>query len=520
MFAPRLNPRNQYQMYVAGQWRDSGTETFLPNVVPAHRSQVLGHVPEATDAEVDGAVRAADAAFPAWRAVSGNAKTKIFLHLAQVFYARYADFQATMCREMGKTLFDCKLDLDEAIGVIECVAPQGLSLKGETYAKNIQGVVMESRLEPRGVAGIITPFNFPVAIPVAQVVAALVTGNTVVWKPSHLIPESSQAIAAALDASFAWAKEALGVTVPPGTFSMVSGDAGPGQALATHPAVQCLSFTGSKPVGDAVDARASGLGKRVMKEVGGINMFYVHRDADIARAARNFVYGKTITGGQRCTSIQEVLCDEGVYEAFVAAAIAESHGVVAGPGDSPELAEADRTPGRYSLPPLVSQEQHDRVQGLVAQSVAQGARLRHQVPVPQPLRDEGYYVPLTLLEDVGPGNVLYGTEVFGPVAVLTRVRDVREAIQIINAKIGIVACIDSRDKDATEHFIQGVLRTRVDDGRHGTGAFWATRFGGDRGAGSGNPALDENMVMGYVLWKTIYRAYTPFAEPEDDDAGI
>ena len=519
MFVPKFNSRT-YQIYIAGAWRDSLSVKLLPNLNPAHKSQVLGYVAETTEAEVNEAMQAADAAFPAWRAVSGNHKTKIFLHLAQILYARYEDLQQTMSREMGKTLFDCKLDLDEAIGVVECVAPQGLSLKGETYQKNIEGVVMESRLEPRGVAAVITPFNFPVAIPIAQVVSALVTGNTVVWKPSHLIPESSQAIAAALDEAFAWAKEKLGVSVPPGTFNLVSGDAGPGQAVVTHPAVKCLSFTGSKAVGDAVDATASGLGKRVMKEVGGINIFYVHRDADIARAAKNFVYGKTITGGQRCTSIQEVLCDQSAYDTFLAAVLKETKGIVTGDGASPELADADATPGRYSLPPLVSEEQQARVLDLIEKSVAQGANIRHQIAVPDDLASEGYYVPFTLIENVGPENVLYTTEIFGPVGVLTRVKNITEAITIINAKIGIVACIDSQNKDASEHFIQSVLRTRVDDGRHGTGAFWATRFGGDRGAGSGNPALDENMVMGYVLWKTIYRAYKPFAEPEDDDAGI
>ena len=523
MFVPKFSQKSTgttYQIYVNGAWRDSSSEILLPNLNPAHKSQVLGHVSETTGAEVDGAMRAAEAAFPAWRAVSGNMKTKIFLHLAQILYARFTDFQETMSREMGKTLFDCKLDLDEAIGVVECVAPQGLSLKGETYQKNIDGVVMESRLEPRGVAAIITPFNFPVAIPVAQVLAALVTGNTVVWKPSHLIPESSQAIAAALDEAFTWAKETLNVSVPPGTFNMVSGDVGPGQAVATHPLVKCLSFTGSKAVGDAVDSAASGLGKRVMKEVGGINIFYVHREADIARAAKNFVYGKTITGGQRCTSIQEVLCDAPVYDAFLAAVLEETKGIVTGDGSCSELADADKTPGLYSLPPLVSEEQQVRVLGLIEQSVSQGAKLGHQVPITAALTDEGYYVPFSIIENVGPENVLYTTEIFGPVGVLTKVKNIYEAITIVNAKIGIVACIDSRNKDASEHFIQSVLRTRVDDGRHGTGAFWATRFGGDRGAGSGNPALDENMVMGYVLWKTIYRAYKPFAEPEDDDAGI
>lgn len=518
--APHLNAQGQYQIYVDGAWRDARASSFHPNINPAHKSEILGQVAECPAADIDDAMRAAEAAFPAWRAVSGSVKTKLFLHLAQSLYTHYDEIIRTMTREMGKTLFDSRLDLDEAIGVVECVAPQGASLKGETYQKNIDGLVMESRLEPRGVAAIITPFNFPIAIPVAQIVAALVTGNTVVWKPSHLIPESSHAIVGALEEAFAWAEARLGVRIPPGTFSMVSGDEGAGEALITHPAVKCLSFTGSKPVGNAVDAKASGLGKRVMKEVGGINCFYVHAEADIARAARNFVYGKTITAGQRCTSIQEVLCDDSVYDAFVSAAIQEAQGIVTGSGDSPALAEADAAPGRYSLPPLASAEQQERVAGLVAQSVAQGANIRYQSTVSPELDTQGYYFPFTLLENVGTDNILYGTEVFGPVAVLTRVRHVGEAIALINRKIGIVACIDSRSKDVTEHFIQSVLRTRVDDGRHGTGAFWATRFGGDRGAGSGNPALDENMVMGYVLWKTIYRAYVPYADPAQDDAAI
>ena len=517
---PHLNRDGQYQIYIAGQWSDSEATQFHANHNPAHKIQILGHVPEATGAEVNAAMQAAEAAFPQWRAVSGNAKTKMFLHLAQSLYAHYDEIVRTMTREMGKTHFDSRLDLDEAIGVVECVAPQGLSLKGETYQKNIDGLVMESRLEPRGVAAIITPFNFPVAIPIAQVLAALVVGNTVVWKPSHLIPESSHAIVGVIEEAFAWAEQRLGVTVPLGTFNMVSGDVSTGEAIIEHPVVKCLSFTGSKGVGDAVDATASGLGKRVMKEVGGINIFYVHKEADIARAAKNFVYGKTITGGQRCTSIQEVLCDQAVYEEFLAAAIEETKGIVIGDGASEEIAQVDAQPGRYSVPPLVSEEQQGRVLGLIERSVSEGATIRLQVPVPAVLKDEGYFAPFTLIDDVGPENVLYGTEIFGPVGVLRPVRDIHEAIRTINAKIGIVACIDTENKHAAEHFIQSVLRTRVDDGRHGTGAFWATRFGGDRGAGSGNPALDENMVMGYVMWKTIYRGYKPFTEPGADDAGI
>jgi alpha-ketoglutaric semialdehyde dehydrogenase len=509
MDLPIKNSKGRYSMYIDGGWRDSAGSQAFANINPAHKSQVLGHVPECTPAEVDEAMAAADRSFPAWKAVSGNVKTKLFLHVANLLNDHYDAIVASMTREMGKTLFDSRLDLDEAIGVVEAVAPQGLSLKGETYQTNVPGVVMESRPEPRGVAAIVTPFNFPIAIPLAQVVAALVAGNTVVWKPSHLIPESSQWIVAVIDESVQWARDRFRVEIPTGIFNLVSGDSSTGRALVVHPIYKALSFTGSKAVGDAVDAQASALGKRVMKEVGGVNCFYVHKDADVVRAANNFVYGKTITAGQRCTSIQEVLLDPEIYDAFLSEAVKVADGIVQGDGSSAQLAAADGAAGRFSLPPLVSEEQQMRVLGLIEKSVEQGAKIGFQKPVDPALMEEGFYAPFTILEDVGPGNVLDNTEIFGPVAVIKRVSGLSDAIKIINDKIGIVGCIDSRNKDASETFIQNVLRTRVDDGRHGTGAFWATRFGGDRGAGSGNPALDENMVYGYCLWKTIYRAYKP-----------
>ncbi|HEX5324364.1 MAG TPA: aldehyde dehydrogenase family protein [Capsulimonadaceae bacterium] len=506
---PMKNAHGQYKIFVDGKWRDSKSTVSHANINPADKDEVFGYTMDCVPDEVDQAMQAADKAFPAWRDISGNVKTKLFLQLAQVLYRNYDGLMRTITCEMGKTLFDARLDLDEAIGVVEVIAPQGISMKGVTYQKNIDGLVMESRPAPRGVAAIITPFNFPVAIPLAQIVSALVTGNTVVWKPSHLLPESSQAIVGAIEEALAWTEACMNLKIPHGILNLVTGDEGAGHAMVQHPIYKALSFTGSKAVGDAVDAVASGLGKKVMKEVGGINCFYVHKDADLPRAAKNFIYGKTITAGQRCTSIQEVLVDEQVYEPFSALALEEAKGIVQGDGGSRELAEADATPGKYSLPPLVSEEQQKRVLGLIDQSVREGAKIRYQKPVAEELSKKGFYAPFTMIENVARGNVLYDTEVFGPVAILTKVKNLAGAIELINSKVGIVGCIDSKDKDATETFIQNVLRTRIDDGRHGTGAFWGTKFGGDRGAGSGNPALDEDMVYGYVLWKTIYRAYSP-----------
>jgi acyl-CoA reductase-like NAD-dependent aldehyde dehydrogenase len=495
-----------YENYLGGRWTAARSGGVYDNVDPAHPDRVLGRVPETSPDEVAEATTSAQRDFDEWRLIPGDFRTKFACELTRLLEANRELLIETVTREMGKSLFDSGLDVDEAIGVCEALAPQGANLKGETYQKLTRGLAMECRAAPRGVAAIITPFNFPIAIPLAQIVAALVTGNTVVWKPSHLVPESSQLLADLVLRALATRSALARIRVPGGIFHVIFGDAETGEALIRRPEVQTISFTGSKKVGDYVDSIASGLGKRVMKEVAGINMFYVHRDADIERAARNFVYGKTITSGQRCSSIQEVLLDPEVVDSFTRRVCELAPRIVYGPGASPEVTRADAEHDAWSCPPLASREQILRLERLVASSIAAGATTVFRGELPPGL-GHGYYHPFTILTDVRRENPLWSEEAFGPVAVFTRVSGLAEAIDLINTKIGIVACIDSRSKSATENFIERVLRTRIDDGRHGTGCFWGTKFGGDRGAGSGNPALDEDMVKGYVIWKTIYRAY-------------
>lgn len=504
---PRKTAEGVYMPFSAGQWVDSTWATTYDNVDPADRSSVWGKVPECTDDEVAAAVASARDAFSTWRFSTGDFRTKAFYRLTGMLKENEEVFVRLMTREMGKTLFDSRLDFLESVGVCEVISPQGASLKGVTYQKLTPGLTMESRLAPRGVAVIITPFNFPLAIPLAQIMSAIISGSTVVWKPSHLVPECSQAICALVECALAQEAGACGLELPAGILNMLHGDAQTGDALIRQPAVQTISFTGSKEVGDQVDATASGLGKRVMKEVAGINFFYVHEEADIERAARNFIYGKTITSGQRCSSIQEALVDRKVEKAFTERVLELAPGVVHGPGGSDELTAADADPDRWSCPPLVSPEQRDRLGALVDSSIEHGAELLYQAQLPDELTQAGNYYPFTLLTGVDESNPLYEQEVFGPAGIITAVENMAEAVELINSKIGIVACIDSRDKSATENFIEQVLRTRIDDGRHGTGCFWGTKFGGDRGAGSGNPALDEDMVNGYLIWKTIYRSY-------------
>jgi len=503
--SPMLDDDQAYMNYIDGEWIASETDRFRDNVNPANRRELLGRTPVSTGDEVDRAMKAADRDFMEWMTISGDFKLKAFLRVADLLKQHAPELERIMCREMGKTLFDCHLDVAEAIGVVEVVAPMALSMKGATHQKIVNGTAMECRLSPRGVAVIITPFNFPLAIPIAQVLSALVTGNTVVWKPSHLTPEVSHAMAKLILTALKDTGQRMHVKVPRGILNVYFGA---GSATASHPIPKVIHFTGSKDIGDKVDSIASGLGKKVMKEVAGINITYVHKAADLSKAVRQIIYGKTITGGQRCSSIQEVLADHEVCDKLLDMLAKEATQIVTGDGASKEVTEADATPGRYSLPPLADDEQLRHVKDLLERGVKEGARITYQDEPPQELLDAGFYHPFTIVTDVDETNCLYYEEIFGPVLVVTKVKDVHEAISTINQKVGIVACIHTEDKNASEFFIERVLRTRIDDGRHGTGCFWSTKFGGDRGAGSGNSALDCDMVYSYVIYKTVYRQFT------------
>jgi aldehyde dehydrogenase (NAD+) len=287
------------------------------------------------------------------------------------------------------------------------------------------------------------------------------------------------------------------------------GDAKAGECLIRQPEVQTVSFTGSKVVGDHVDSVASALGKKVIKEVGGINQHYIDAAADLRSAAIQVLYAKTITNGQRCTSVQEALVHERVYDEFKAILLSLANNVVMGDPLSETVWRADQAPDQFGLGPLVSAKQKIRAEELLERERTDGARVIYRGEVPEGLR-RGFFFPLTIVESERSDDTLAREEIFAPVLVLRKVAGIHEAVELINERrIGIVACIHTRDMDAAEFFVQSVLRTRVDVNRHGTGALWGTKFGGDRGSGSGNPSLDSEMVYGYVLWKTIYRAYTP-----------
>lgn len=497
-----------YLMLIDGGWRISQGEEMHENFNPT-TGELLGFVPEATEEEVNQTVQVAERAFWQWRQVPTDIRMKFGLRLAELMEDQREKLVSTIAMEMGKTRFDAHLDINEAVGVTQVIAPMAVNMTGKAYTNIVANLTMESRVEPRGVVALITPFNFPIAIPAAHIIAALMTGNTVVWKPAPEVPECSQALSMLVLQAMEDTEKRYKIRIPRGIFNMIFGDAKAGEALVRHPYVQTVSFTGSKIVGDYVDSVASNLGKKVIKEVGGINQHYIDENVDLRAAAIQVLYAKTITNGQRCTSIQEALVNERVYDAFVQELLALTRNVVMGDPLSEEVWQADNAPDHFGLGPLVSAKQKSRAEDLLSKELDEGAKVLYQGEVPEHLRS-GYFFPLTIVESQKLDDTLSREEIFAPVLILRKVGGIREAVEVINEKrIGIVACIHTRDMNSAEFFVQQVLRTRVDVNRHGTGALWGTKFGGDRGSGSGNPSLDCEMVYNYVLWKTVYRSYNP-----------
>jgi acyl-CoA reductase-like NAD-dependent aldehyde dehydrogenase len=499
---------NRYKLLLAGEWRISHSPEGHEKVNPT-TGELMGLVPEATEEEIRKTVQSAADAFWQWRHIPTDIRMKFGLRLAELLEEQRENLVRTISTEMGKTRYDAHLDINEAVGVTQVIAPMAVSMTGKTYTHIVANLAMESRVEPRGVVALITPFNFPIAIPTAHIVAALMTGNTVVWKPAPEVPECSQALASLVLQAMEDTERRYRTKLPRSIFHLILGDAKAGECLIRQPEVQTVSFTGSKVVGDHVDSVASALGKKVIKEVGGINQHYIDAAADLRSAAIQVLYAKTITNGQRCTSVQEALVHERVYDEFKAVLLSLAGNVVMGDPLSETVWRADQAPDQFGLGPLVSAKQKIRAEELLERERTDGARVIYRGEVPEGLR-RGFFFPLTIVESERSDDTLAREEIFAPVLVLRKVAGIHEALELINERrIGIVACIHTRDMDAAEFFVQSVLRTRVDVNRHGTGALWGTKFGGDRGSGSGNPSLDSEMVYGYVLWKTIYRAYTP-----------
>jgi aldehyde dehydrogenase (NAD+) len=411
--------------YVGGAWTPSASPTAIDVVNPA-TEQVIDQVPGGDPADVDAAVAAARKAFGGWAATSA-AERAGFLDAAHGLLAdRANDIAALIAADMGSPLpFARKVQVDLPLAVLASY----VELLGYyDFGGERSGNSLVVR-EPVGVAGMITPWNYPLHQIVAKVAAALAAGCTAVLKPSEVAPLAAYELAAIFHE----------VNLPPGVFNLVSGT-GPviGEAIAAHPGIDAVSFTGSARAGKRVAELASQTVKRVTLELGGKSANVILPDADLGTAVKVGVAKAFINSGQTCTALTRMLVPADAYDEAVALAV-KAAGRYA-PGDP--MAEGTR------LGPLVSAAQRDRVRGFIERGVSEGASLATGGAEPPEGMPSGYFVQPTVFSEVRPDMTIAQEEIFGPVLSVIGYGSEDEAVEIANGtRYGLAAAVWSADPD-------------------------------------------------------------------------
>jgi malonate-semialdehyde dehydrogenase (acetylating)/methylmalonate-semialdehyde dehydrogenase len=399
-------------LLINGEFVQSTTTQWRDVVNPATQ-EVLARVPLATAAEVDAAVAAAQAAFPAWRKTSIGTRARIFLKYQQLIRENMASLAATLTAEQGKTLADAEGDVFRGLEVVEHAAAIGNLQLGEIATNVAGGVDTYTRLQPLGVCAGITPFNFPAMIPLWMFPMAIACGNTFVLKPSEQDPMvTMRLVALALEAG-----------IPKGVLNVVHGAAEVVDAICDHPHIKAVSFVGSTRVGTHVYQRATLAGKRVQCMMGAKNHAVVLPDAHKEQTLNALAGAAFGAAGQRCMALS------------VAVLVGEARRWV------PELVEKARAlrvgDGRENpdVGPVISCAAKERIEGLIARGVEEGARLEldGRSPSLSGPAAAGNFVGPTIFSGVRPGMTLYDQEVFGPVLCLVEAETLDEAIALVNA---------------------------------------------------------------------------------------
>ena len=399
--------------YLNGEVQHSGTERFSDVFNPA-TGEVQGRVALATQSTVDAAVASALKAFPAWSEQSSLRRARVMFKFKELLDQHHDELAAIISREHGKVFSDAKGEVTRGIEIVEfaCGAP---SLLKTDFSDNIGGGIDNWNLrQPLGVCAGVTPFNFPVMVPLWMIPLALVTGNCFILKPSERDPSASLLMARLL-------KEA---GLPDGVFSVVQGDKLAVDGLLQHPDIQAISFVGSTPIAEYIHTQASQRGKRVQALGGAKNHMIVMPDADLDQAADALIGAAYGSAGERCMAISIAVAVGDVADKLIAKLLPRIDQLKVGNGMQPDS----------DMGPLVTAVHKAKVEGYIAQGVKEGAELLvdgRGFTVPG--AENGFFVGATLFDKVGTDMSIYKEEIFGPVLGIVRVADFATAVELINA---------------------------------------------------------------------------------------
>jgi aldehyde dehydrogenase (NAD+) len=479
-----------YHNLIGGQWLPAVSGKTILNLNPADHSDVVGAFPSSHADDVALAVAAAQKAFASWRLVPAPKRAEILMRAGNLLIQNKEKYAREMTREMGKVLAESRGDVQEAIDEAFYVAGEGRRLFGQTTPSELPDKFAMSVRMPVGVVGLITPWNFPMAIPSWKLFPALVAGNACIIKPATDTPLSTYNLVQAL----------VDAGLPPGVVNIVSGSgSAAGAALVEHPGVRAISFTGSSQVGALVAQRAAATFKPVSLEMGGKNAQIVLDDANLELALDGALWGAFGTTGQRCTATSRILLQKGIAERFTAEFVARAKKLVVGNG----------LEALVEVGPQVNPSQIETSQKYVAIALAEGAKLLaggHALTAGA--YAHGTFFEPTVLGGVLPSMRIAREEVFGPVVSLIEFSTFEEAIEIANSiDYGLSTALYTRDVNRAFTAIRDLEAGITYINAPTIGAEVHLPFGGVKQTGNGHRE-GLGSIDFYTTWKAVYVDYS------------
>ena len=474
--------------FVNGEWVPS--DAYQPNRNPGNLADVIGTYAQGDASQVDAAVRAAAQAFAGWSTGGIQARSDALDTIGTEILARREELGRLLSREEGKTLGEGIGEVTRAGQIFRFFAGECLRLSGETLPSVRPGISVDITREPVGVVGLITPWNFPIAIPAWKIAPALAFGNCVVFKPADLVPGSAWALAEIISRS----------GIPAGVFNLVMGRGGViGDALVAHADVAAISFTGSTGVGRGIAERCVQAGKKVQLEMGGKNPQVVLDDADLAQAVELSAQSAFYSTGQRCTAASRLIVTRNIYPAFIAALRSRMARIKVG----------DALAAGTDMGPVVSEAQLAQDLRYVAIGQQEGARLvsgGERVACHSGSGQEGYFMAPTLFTEVGKDMRIAREEIFGPVACVTVVSDYEEALATANDTVfGLAAGIATTSLKHAVHFKRHSQAGMVMVNLPTAGVDYHVPFGGRKASSYGPREQGRYAQEFFTTVKTAYQ---------------
>jgi aldehyde dehydrogenase (NAD+) len=480
-----------YRNFINGQWLESASNRTVENRNPANTDDILGIIKQATREEARLAVESAYEAFRGWRSTPAPTRGKIVARAARLMEDHKEELAQLLTREEGKTIGESRGELQRSINVAEFCAGESRRLNGETIQSELPSNFAYTIKQPLGVVACITPWNFPVAIPVWKIAPALVAGNSVVFKPASLTPATAIRIVELFEEA----------GLPKGVLNLVIGSgAEVGDEILNHPAVKAVSFTGSNEIGIRLYEQVSRRGAKVQCEMGGKNPVVVLEDADLNLAVESTAQGAFGSSGQRCTATSRAVVVNDVADEFVKRLAARAESMRIGNGADP----------RTEMGPSVDENQFGTVLRYIEIGREDGAQLAcgGERATGEGL-EKGYFVQPTVFDHVKPDMRIAREEVFGPVLSVIRVKDFDEAMTAANdSEYGLSSSIFSNDAARIFRFVDEIETGMTHINSPTTGGEAHIPFGGIKATGIGDREQGSTALDFYTEIKVVYVDYT------------